>query len=679
MSLVPAGAAIGKEIVLSEDSKRVPIEGNYLYLEDKQGNWTIHDVMENVEFHSGSKRTPNFGYSASAYWLKFQVRNQSRNNDWYVQLENPFLNEIELYQTSRNELVQIKHTGTSYPFNQREIKHRFFVFDQFLEEEEVYTYYIRVASSSTLAMPITFIDHNEFFEKDRLEYLLFGLYYGIVLGLAGYNLFLFFSLKRVAYLYYVLFISFFAFFLSAWNGLANQFLWTQSVWWANYSTPIFMLCCGLFVLLFTQSFFQTKIHLPFLNKIITFFIVYCSISLMLAFFLPYHILIMLGLSVTMIAFVIVIPTSLISWYKGYSHARFFVLAWIVVIIGTLSSTIRNIGLLPDNIFTIYGMQIASAIEVVLLSIALVDQINKMKKEKELAQLAAFATQQKLIEAKEEWAQSLEETVQRRTEALKATVKELQEAQSQLLEQEKMASLGNLVAGVAHEINTPLGIAYTAATHSEGKLNEFLEIYSKNKLKRSDLEKFIQSIQDANSIVVPNLQRAAEMVKSFKQVAVDQSTMEHRSFNLKEYLEETILSLKPKLRKTNISIQISGDDDLFIIGNPGAYYQVVTNLVINSITHAYEGDQHGLISMDIATTAHHLEIVYKDFGKGMDEKTKEKIYEPFFTTRRGKGGSGLGMHIVYNVVHQQLNGTIRCESRRGEGTTFFLTIPLLKSN
>jgi len=266
-------------------------------------------------------------------------------------------------------------------------------------------------------------------------------------------------------------------------------------------------------------------------------------------------------------------------------------------------------------------------------------------------------------------------VRERTAQLSQALNDLKAAQNQLVEAEKMAALGGLVAGVAHEINTPVGVGVTAASLLEDKTTAFRSIYQSGQMKRADLEKYLNTAGQSSSMILNNLNRAAELIQSFKQVAVDQSSEERREFPVKTYLEEILLSLRPKLKQTQLTIQINGDDSLTLDSYPGAFSQIVTNLVMNSLLHAYEPDDQGQLSFDFRQSGSRLIFEYNDDGKGIPTENLSKIFEPFFTTKRTQGGSGLGLHIIYNLVTQRLGGTIRCESKIGSGTRFIIEMPI----
>jgi len=254
--------------------------------------------------------------------------------------------------------------------------------------------------------------------------------------------------------------------------------------------------------------------------------------------------------------------------------------------------------------------------------------------------------------------------------LQQSLKQLQMAQDQLVQSEKMASLGGLVAGVAHEINTPVGVGVTAISHLQLKLEEYEKRYQSGQLTRDDFESFLNTTTESSRIIQSNLNRAADLIRSFKQVAVDQTSDELRSFDMKAYLHEILHSLKPKLKARSHTTNINCPDNLVLHSHPGALSQVITNLIMNSIIHGFEDRQSGHIDITVAEKeAGSIQLDYSDNGKGISAGHIKKVFEPFFTTRRGQGGTGLGMHIVYNLVTRTLGGRIHCRSTEGQGTTF----------
>ncbi|MFZ5764520.1 MAG: PAS domain-containing sensor histidine kinase [Thermodesulfobacteriota bacterium] len=277
--------------------------------------------------------------------------------------------------------------------------------------------------------------------------------------------------------------------------------------------------------------------------------------------------------------------------------------------------------------------------------------------------------------------TLDQRVQQRTAQLNAanaslinTLDLLQRTQNQLVQSEKMASLGQLVAGIAHEINTPVGIAYTASTHLEKESKQLAERYRAGEMTRSHLEEYLQVCLESTVLLQSNLTRAGELIRSFKQVAIDQSGEGRRSFNLREYVNEVLLSLRPLLKKTRHTISLECSDDIVLRSYPGAFSQILTNLITNSITHAFAEGEAGILRMMFTINDTSLVFIYSDNGKGIAAADLPHIFEPFFTTSRNRGGSGLGLHIIYNIITQKLNGNVTCHSAPGEGTTFTIQLP-----
>ncbi|MDH5204679.1 MAG: PAS domain-containing protein, partial [Hylemonella sp.] len=277
--------------------------------------------------------------------------------------------------------------------------------------------------------------------------------------------------------------------------------------------------------------------------------------------------------------------------------------------------------------------------------------------------------------------ALEQRVLQRTAQLKSandellsSLEKLNQAQTHLVRSEKMAALGGLVAGVAHEINTPLGIGITAASHLDEKIRKLADRYKSNTLSRDELTDFLAVAEESARMVMSNLERAAELIRSFKQVAVDQTGGMPRRFYLRDYLQEVVRSLRPELDKTAHQIRISCAAEIELLGRPGDYSQIITNLVMNSLTHGFDGIRAGNIAIVAKRLGRNLVLRYSDDGRGIDGEHLGKIFDPFYTTRRGQGGSGLGLHVLYNIVTQGLNGYVSCVSSPGCGAVFEIEVP-----
>ena len=259
--------------------------------------------------------------------------------------------------------------------------------------------------------------------------------------------------------------------------------------------------------------------------------------------------------------------------------------------------------------------------------------------------------------------------------LSKTLNNLEKTQDKLIEAEKMASLGGLVAGVAHEINTPLGIALTGITYFDEISHNIHKIYESQDMTQEDFEKYLDESKDISSQVLKNIQRASDLVQSFKQVSVDQTSEIKREFYVKDYTNSIILSIHNQIKRTHITIENNIPSDVKINSYPGAFGQIITNLILNSLIHGYTNKDKGLISFTLKKEKNDIVLHYKDDGKGIKESDLPHIFEPFFTTRRGIGGTGLGLNILYNIVKKQFEGEISCKSKVNEGVDFEIIIPI----
>lgn len=261
-------------------------------------------------------------------------------------------------------------------------------------------------------------------------------------------------------------------------------------------------------------------------------------------------------------------------------------------------------------------------------------------------------------------------------AMAAREKQLEEAQAQLLESEKNMAVARMVTGLAHELNTPVGVGLTAASHLQDRTEALARAYRDGLMRRTQFEEFVALADESSTLIVDNLQRAADLVSGMRQAAVDQAVARQRPVPLRRYLGDVLLSLRPRLRERHVEVDFTCPDDLVVHADPGALYRVVSNLVMNAVQHAFDGMLVGRVALAVSADDDTVALVFSDDGRGMSADQRRRIYDPFFTTARDSGGMGLGLHIVYNLVTRNLGGGIECESVEGRGTTFRITLPAL---
>lgn len=302
---------------------------------------------------------------------------------------------------------------------------------------------------------------------------------------------------------------------------------------------------------------------------------------------------------------------------------------------------------------------------------LVNGINSMKNK-------IFSDFKKIKEIEKELNilnKNLEYKVVEKSNKLEEAVDALRETQKKLVESEKLSALRGLVAGITHEINNPLGVSITAISFVKDLATDVNKKYINSTLKKSDLEEYINQNNELSQSIMNNLKRASDLVTNLKNIARDQSTEEKRIFNLGDYIEDILVTLRIKLKRTRHQIFIDCPGDISINSIPGAFGQILTNLVLNSLIHGFENIEEGRIDISVSKEDSNIVIIYKDNGKGVEEEIKKKIFDPFFTTKVGQGGSGLGLQVVHNIVTETLHGCLEFESSLNNGVEFKFIIPV----
>lgn len=374
-----------------------------------------------------------------------------------------------------------------------------------------------------------------------------------------------------------------------------------------------------------------------------------------------------------------IPVTLVTFINRHKELRF---NWLFLLFGAfiLACGVTHVVGLADIWLPVYRLDALVLMVTALLSFSTAVCLWPL-----LPKVSAFLheraeAQQRLIELNarklaQEQLQTLNESLTAQIEETRSALLRLQQTQAQLVQSEKLASLGSLVAGIAHEVNTPVGVGVTAASTLRNAAAVMRKRIAANDMTRSDFERFLSVMDNGTGLVLNNLQRAAGLIQSFKRVAVDQSSDERRRLDVKAYVKEVLTSLSPQLRHNDVEVAVAGPDGLVVDSYPGSLAQIVTNLATNAVMHAFPPGRTGnRCDITLRPDGDAIEMTFTDNGVGVPAEHLPRIFDPFFTTRRNSGGSGLGLHIVYNLVAQRLRGTIEVFSEAGAGARFVIRIP-----
>lgn len=407
-------------------------------LEDKSGNLTINDVISSKisgQFHPSEQEEPGFGFTSSVYWVRLTVNNtQDQTVDWYLEIGYPLLDYIDLYIPNGEGNFSIKKTGDRLPFNSREVNYRNFVFHLSENPTSLRTYYLRFQTSSSMNFPLKFWLKDVFFEKNIAEIILLGVFYGAVIIMIIYNIFLYIGFLDKSYLYNVLFITSWGLAQSSLNGLAFQYIWPDWIWWANVNIPFFIFATAIYTSQFARSLLITSQNAPLWDKILKVKTLFYIGGMGLSLTIPYIISIRLGTASALLTVIAALLTAMQCARAGVRSAYLFLVAWGFYFCGAILFSLKSFGVLPGNFITNWSIQIGAFALLVLFSIAVQDRINRERKEKYKAQQVALENQQKLVESLKESERVLEEKVKDRTKelfnknaSLRARTEELQKS------------------------------------------------------------------------------------------------------------------------------------------------------------------------------------------------------------------------------------------------------------
>ncbi|QRR01016.1 sensor histidine kinase [Dyadobacter sandarakinus] len=700
--VLASGRTFGDTVHFSGGSMVI---GKYLEIfEDPSGRLTDQQVLSQNNFTRSEGDVPNKSLTQSTFWIRFSVDNAAPSPLLYLELAHSFIHNAQLFRVDAGGTTLLRKFRQRDTFEVRDIKHQNLVFRLNIPKGSTVTYLMRVKGLNQVILPMIVRDQSSFFDASQLNETINGIFAGIIIVMVLYNMFIFFSVGDRSYLFYVLYVLCVGLAQMALSGYAFKYLWPMHPGFDAISSMWFSALAGIFAMFFVKNFLQLEEKWP-AGVRITYVIMalYASAGLLSIAgleMLSFRAVDASGGLGAVGLFVIGLRLS----REGYRPARLFLLAWSLFLLGLFLMVLRNFNILPYNTLTTYTMQLGSILEIVLLSIALADKINALKKEKELSQEQALRISLENEKIIMEQNIVLERNVLERTTELRkanselsVTLTKLKDTQTQLIDSEKMASLGQLTAGIAHEINNPINFVSSNIKPLRRDIDDVLEILSsydelhsiasvdelQSKMKEIDRLKEdldLEYVKTELGTLLKGMEdgahRTVEIVKGLKIFSrLDEADL--NVVNVNEGIESTLIILNYQIGNSIKLVKELGaipSIECFA----GKLNQVFMNILTNSIYALQKEKQDGktptIWVRSWLNDTDHVAISIRDNGPGMPPEVRAKIFEPFFTTKQVGDGTGLGLSIVFKIIDVH-KGTIQVNTEVGQGTEFLITLPV----
>lgn len=670
----------------------------FLELEDPDNVFSAKDIVNNNSFHSIASQFPLLKYSKSVTWLKFIIKNNTRQTYIPITIAKSVIDDFDIYYINPTNKSLI-HVSTKNPqYNSNPISQNVTLINVQLPQNSSNTFFARIKSNASTVIPIEIHSADQFLQSRSIDNIVSGAVIGMFIVMTLFNLMLFITVRDVSYLYYVIYIVFLGLTQVLVLGFGSNLFSNDTNILNAYYVPLLRMCFGYSLLLFADKFLQLKQNIKQYYKIYRVLYTLYLLPLIAVVSGLIHIaynLITFNLFATSVALLFI---GISLYIKGFKPAKFFMIGWGFFLLSILITIARNNGLVPYNYVTLNINTYSSIIELILFSVALADKINFYRHQNTESQLAALTIAKENERLITEQNIFLENKVKERTQELiqtnqnlSITIDNLKSAQTQLIETEKMASLGQLTAGVAHEINNPINFVSANVKPLRIDFDEMLELLNKfdeaannptkpellitanNYKEKIDAEFVKDEIRTLLDGVEEGASRTAEIVQSLRTFSrMDELVL--MPANINTAILSTLIILRSSI-PYYIEIKPVLDKLEPLNCYSGKINQALINLINNSIQAIKAKEQHENESIIIYTHDHpdHITIEVTDTGIGMTNEVKQRIFEPFFTTKNVGEGTGLGLSIVFGIIEKH-KGTIQVQSEFGKGTTFIVTLP-----
>ena len=624
------------------------VHGSLEVLEDSKGEMTIEDVSKSNSFRDTGEGVPNYRFTESVYWFRFSVTNRTLPDSFILEVGYPVLDYVSLFYRDADGLFHETISGDLLPFSRRAKEHRTITFSPEQSSGSTQEYFLRVSSSSSLQVPVKIYTEAAFAEMTRRENIILGAFYGMFLVMILFNALLWISLRDNTYLLYVFHITTYVVVQACLNGDGHRYLYGAFPEEGNTFLPVILSLGFLAVFWFNRRFLLLSQYSSSLNYIFRGAELLCGLMMVGSLVLPYRDIIQVIAFIGLIGGPIFLIAGFKVWAAGYHPAKIFVTAWFLFVIGQVLYSLKIYGVLPSNIFIDHASQIGSVFQIILLSLALAHRIHMVQEKKSASQTALLATYESLSAVLEN-----RKLLEKQNLNLQGGI---QVASEQLIQADKLATLGSLAAGVAHDIANPTLLIGGGAEACD----EAIEVLDKRlvSLLGSDSDEAKAVYQTFHEDLSQGKAALADIKTGALRIAAinesirnqSRSDLEMSRFLALPFLNECITILGHKCR--NITLKLECLEDLEVWGRRSQVGQVITNLISNAVDASLSHvDVTGGAEVRVMAEAtdQGVALYVSDNGPGVPEELRDKIIEPFFTTKGVGEGTGLGMPICVRII------------------------------
>jgi two-component system NtrC family sensor kinase len=659
-------------LVITEASKNHELGPWLSILEDKDGSLTFEQVSEpgmEKRFIPNTRRVPGFGFSASVYWARFHLDYQDTQNDaWFLEFAYPPMQWIDVYTVTERFEVSHQKGGSGVRFAERPFGHHSHLFKLRLNPGDKLTVYVRIAGESSKTLPMVMRRSDAFAAFASTELLIMGIYFGTIVGLILYNLFIFNSVREPAYVWYIMFLIGFAMMALTTQGLAAQYLWPDHPHWTMHALPLLIAATIMFACLFAIHFIDTASLSTGVHRLMLLATWLCVPVALVAVGSSYHIAILAGAGLVVTYPILLLVVGVFAVLKGNVSARYYLLAWVFVLVGSFATGLRAFEWVPPSLWTDYGAYIGSGAEAILLSIALAARLRWLRDEKDTAR-------QRLLDTLRQQSDLLEDQVAARTH-------ELIKTQRDLVSKDRLASMGVLTAGVIHEIQNPNNFIRAGAANIAAGIEDFEQTLPDRHLddeSRRDLAARLAALRGQVTLVEDGSRRITSIVEGLRTVS-QLSQAGQQECDVMDGLEKAVAMLQPVFGEA-VSFHVEIAARPRILCWPEELAQVFMSVLNNACQAVVERQRQkndasrGQVRVNAQQKGRDLWVSIEDDGIGMTAEIEERAFDPFFTTREVGMGAGLGLTLSRDIVSKHA-GKLLLMSEPGAGTVVRIILPVV---